>query len=1028
MSFSEPKIEIPKKPEEEAPEEALPPELIPYRDEMKEWVDAHIGELKTFLQYPEAEFTIKYGKGFSYNPDTDEITLDVSFYKESREKGHSIERALMFGAMHEVAHNKTQWECDPAGRHNYAEHLGYLRRKFVKAEASDPNMPSHFGNLVGAYFHFFNLMEDCIVNHLVMDTRYFAKNGSVDERRNFQSIQDAYLTDLFVIYRNVGPGKGMFVKNPNPLDKQRMLNVGEGRGEYVIMERADYDRGFDWKKDGEKDSHAGQFLTFVMKAQNSYLRTDEIQSPENPDGRHILTPDATVALTRPISEVYRHLLKRIFEKYKNEPEKLKRYVELMKKEESISIFKEQDGRPQKVGAEDFWTVLPPTAILKGGLDLNFSNAGSEFERRIRALCDDFGIKNGTDLSFLQLLDKLKTKDFSKSYGFTIPLRYNLTDRCRAYRLAFEPIFCLLSILDDKFNVPIIQQAPPLKSAKPSKDGEKEKKKKSPERPVDFEPGHRVINNVSTSPYYKKKGIIEDVTRRGGKVVAVTIKYYDESAALKMAASAIHGFEADVDVVANPYDKDAGNNKSRVIMQKPEEGGSGGSPQKANFDSEDNENKEKDKPGEGENEPQPKKDNPEQGDIGGAIAELDKQLGDLRKMMDKDARKANLKDLQNEKQTQPYKQKESQKGEESRLFQEMLKHMAREGQINISEEHKQALRNRIKEYLEMRNNHREAINEMGKNWEDVVKNIASQVQLIRKGWFAQYGKMDVQRLAKIYPQLAAGKQIDAEMLYKRLVEKMLTEIMPKALRVSLIVDNSGSMSGEKMEAVKVVVLLLRESLRSLRFQFREKMKQAFGTQQSFDFFCDFEIHLFGSNNKTIKDFQVDDLGFLESQKSRKPAPFPKLDVVDEDIRTLLAYERMLGNGGGTNILPSLESVAISRNEPTTKRMIKSGFATEMVFVISDGDLNQAVDQSVETVAAIKAEMPLIHFVGFGIGASEAETSGAVEQLRTLLGENVYPANPPALLVTNFKKILKEAVKSQVQDKIIEKLKQSAQAKS
>lgn len=1022
--------EKPEKKPEPGSIEALPAELQPYAVEMQGWVNANMHSLKTFLEYPEAEFTIHYGQGFSFQPDYDIITLDVFSYRESRDAGETPEQAIFHGTMHELAHLKTMWERDSAGRANYKQHQLYCRRRALRGVEKD----SAVGNLGTAYHHFFNIIEDCVVNHLVFDTQHFDRYGSEQARSNDAHVRMGYLEDFFAIYEEVPMGEGDFIKDPDPKSLKGYINVGEGKGNLKKKDRTDYVAGFDWK-DTTCKTHAGQFITFLMKEQNSYLEMSDVYDPErNPTGIHRLSEPAMMALTRPLPEAYQYLLRAIIDKYKSQPDKLKEFLKFMSDRESIVYYKtDENGRTVEDRTEDFFTVFPRDCIIAGGTNVSIQSAFDEFSARIEALGDpgDLNIPDMTERTFVSLFDQLKRKD-TGSPTLTLPLLYNLSSRCRVYRQALEPIFTMLTILDGSFDKELKRGGRPP-SPPPPPGGEPPKPPKEKEPPRQFQKGDEVVNNDPSSPYFKRKGQIIDVERSGGKVVSVEVEYYEAASggAIQMTASATPRFESSTitEIIINPNEKTSkdgqGKGKSKLLMAAQKGGGGpGGPPQEQEMDSEEDEEEKKSKQ-KGSGEAKEKIDNQ---DIKDALDDIDAKMSEIQSMLNKDNRKANQKELNDQKNSPDYHKKAEQRSADEKLItdalREKLKSKAKAGETEISGEERKQLEESLKEYHEILNKYRDSINKMAEDWEKIVRNITSQVVIMREKYFPKSGKVDVQRLARILPEIEAGKSYDEALIYARFVEKMKTEIMPRALRVCFIVDNSGSMGGSPMEQVRICVLLLRESLRSLRNQFVEQMKPIFGPD-GFDFFCDFEIHMFGSVQETVKSFQEENISFLEPVKG-KPTKFPEQNIHEEDVRTLLAYTGMNGGGGGTYLKAAMDDVARIRQDATTQRMINSGYVTELVFVISDGQLSDGdIKESRDVRSLLKKDVSPMQFIALGIGDG-GTAKAAKDQLALVFGaKNSYEATPLEKMVAMFGEILKTAIKAQVEDKIIEKLKAAAQ---
>jgi hypothetical protein len=98
----------------------------------------------------------------------------------------------------------------------------------------------------------------------------------------------------------------------------------------------------------------------------------------------------------------------------------------------------------------------------------------------------------------------------------------LAERSRIARKVLEPIFSLLCILDDSFDVKVIEE-PPLGG-----DGGGESPSSPPPVKPEWKKGDKVINIKEGSPNKGKKGIISNVVYDSdGKILSVEVEYYEE---------------------------------------------------------------------------------------------------------------------------------------------------------------------------------------------------------------------------------------------------------------------------------------------------------------------------------------------------------------------------------------------------------------------------------------------------------------------------------------------------------------------
>ncbi len=499
----------------------LSPELLPYRDEMKNWVESHMDDIGVFLEYRNTKFKLIYGDGFYHQPGTDTISVDVAHYKKYKDKGLGVEQSVFFLTFHEFAHLKTMLELDEAGKHNLREQFNYEGKKVIRSKEN----PAKFASLQPTYRKFYNILEDAIVNHLVFNTRHFSGASGEGGKKSRTEIINLYTDQFFSIFKKVELGKGEYIVNPDPsaAQKEPIVRVGEGKGDLIVMKKEDYERGFDWNEAEPELGRSGQFLTFFMKNQMIGLKASEIYDKDkNPGGKHKLNEDAAIALTRSLGEAYKILLEKVIEKYKNDPGKLKRYVEFMKEVIKIRSYKEKGGEIVEGKSDLQENVINPKAVSNDMLEVNVALAGLMYKEKIKRIGAEMGISSILSYSFLDLFNQFKALKKSRQYSWTFPLKYNLAERSKIARKALEPIFSLLCILDDSFDVKVMEESPEGEGK-----GSEGESPSSPEKP-EWRKGEKVINDQEGSPNKGKKGIISNVDYApDGKILSVDVEYYEE---------------------------------------------------------------------------------------------------------------------------------------------------------------------------------------------------------------------------------------------------------------------------------------------------------------------------------------------------------------------------------------------------------------------------------------------------------------------------------------------------------------------
>lgn len=508
-----------------APE--LPTELIPFRDEMKAWIDAHLDDVHTFLEYGK-KFNLVYGTDFYHKPGKvnkpDTISLDVSHYKRLRERGISPEHIIFFATLHEFAHLKTMLEMDLAGKHNHVAHYNYEAHKTIR----DKKDPTRFVRLQPTYREFYNISEDVIVNFLVQNTRHYGVASGSRSREARQEIVDLYTHIFFAMYKKTNAGEGSYVKNE---DKNTRVHepytfVGEGKGNFEVLTTEDYAQGFDWNEVQPELKRSGQFLTFFMKHYMIGLPLESVHHEKlNPTGTHRLHEDVTEVLHQPLVDVYETLLKKVVAKYGSDAAQWKRYSECMRTTIAIPVFHMKDGTVVESEKSDVvHTVASGKAFFAKDGMLNVALAKKLYRDELSQCVSGMGISGVFDIRYTDFFDQFKTLlRGSGTRSLTFPLKYNLHTRTRIIRKVLEPIFTLLCILDDSFDISL----PPEIDGE-GIDGEPGGGKSEQQEKPEWQKGEKVINIDGKSPHKGKKGVITDITYdANGAIQSVTVEYYKE---------------------------------------------------------------------------------------------------------------------------------------------------------------------------------------------------------------------------------------------------------------------------------------------------------------------------------------------------------------------------------------------------------------------------------------------------------------------------------------------------------------------
>lgn len=1012
------KPEKPKVAEERADfdENGLSKELWPYRDEMKRWADEHIDDFGSFLEYRNAKFKLVCGTGFYHAPGKDIISLSVPFYKGCKESGEMTIDQIFFASLHEFAHLKTMLELDRAGKKNQMQQFVYEKNKVIR----DKKDSAKFATLGSTYRQFYNIMEDAIVNRLVLSTRHYSESNSDASRGRNQEIKDLYTDKFFPMFKEVGEGQGEYLKNPGKREAKDKpyLKVGKGNGNLESVSAEDYQRGFNWNEMKPEMGRSGQFLTFFMKNQMTGLKKEEIYDEvNNPMGTHELHPDVALALTRPLPEVYATLLKKINEKYKDDPAQVNRYADFMTQASRIEVFAEKNGKISQEEPDIVVNVCNPNAIKQGTFEVNHALAKSQYVEKLKSASQKIGSYDPRSLSFLDVFDKYKDVTRSKEYSWTFPLKHNLLERTRMTREVLEPIFTMLCILDDSFDVELPPETRP-NNPEPSKE-----KQENHEKP-DWKRGDKVVNEDKNSSYFGKKGVLTGVTFGvDGNVESVTVEYFEDGKS-KMAGSVSEKIvlTGEIEEVYKPDEnlalwiekqKSEGKQKSEFDdkrKKKYEEEEKEEEEEKGEDDEDEDESDDKEKQEGDEQQPEQDKSGDEDGE--GEEADLDEALESLeekylKELMEQDEREANLKEAEDQKKTAEYQEKKGDLHRAQQLLEQLRRQRQEKGDPHPSDPNFSD-KEIVKKYLELEKRVALHADKMAQNWLEVVNNIASRIDAVKDKYYRS-GKIDYRKLQRHFPEIEMGIEIDQRLIYERIVEKVVTEVKPQMLRILLLIDNSGSMAGEKLKNMQMAIMLLNSSLRSFRLLFKDKMQEIFGNdyRPDFDLVCDTEIRLFGSQSQLVKSFDVKDLSFLENEEAERPA----IDVSKEIGGILHAFQKMTVNEG-TNDNEAWGEIFISHNDEKFKQLIKDNRLTEAIFQISDGVIMDSEDIAVSLIKSLRNDIG-VGVGGFAIGDNENDRE-AFNSLSERHGrENVINANTPEQIVEEFGKLLRKIIVEKIE---------------
>ena len=207
--------------------------------------------------------------------------------------------------------------------------------------------------------------------------------------------------------------------------------------------------------------------------------------------------------------------------------------------------------------------------------------------------------------------------------------------------------------------------------------------------------------------------------------------------------------------------------------------------------------------------------------------------------------------------------------------------------------------------------------------------------ITRAWASGFrsGRLDLEHFIDKYgPELAAG--LEAQIPWDSLddFEQKQYEsrfmLLPNKIKVRLVIDDSGSMSGDRIHAARQLMVLFMEALG----RFELYMNQAFRLKEEFR--VNLEVWSFSSKGAARKVKEITRLG--SSTSVERAGRFRALDALQ-------------AGGGATCDAEPLWKIAESVT-PAQREEIKRGKTRDFVFLITDGGSSGAYHDSDPGLAA------------------------------------------------------------------------------
>ncbi len=248
-----------------------------------------------------------------------------------------------------------------------------------------------------------------------------------------------------------------------------------------------------------------------------------------------------------------------------------------------------------------------------------------------------------------------------------------------------------------------------------------------------------------------------------------------------------------------------------------------------------------------------------------------------------------------------------------------------------------------------------------------------------------GKMDVAHFIKKHaPDLAHSEEWMMDLTRidsyarKELISRL--SIYPNDFRVRLVIDGSGSMSGDgKIEMARKIAVLLLEGLAT----FEETINLRYRLQTPFH--ADTEVRVFGDGDVLAKPFKSDD-----------PAAYG----ATSKFKALVEVQ---ANGSTTVDAPSFEAIDTSLDQARTKKL-REGKAKELVIYVADGG-SVTAEESKRSIASIQEKGAICK--GLLIGNPSSDEQATFDSMLGRHGSHVPE-------ITKLASVILELLREEIQN--------------
>jgi hypothetical protein len=203
-------------------------------------------------------------------------------------------------------------------------------------------------------------------------------------------------------------------------------------------------------------------------------------------------------------------------------------------------------------------------------------------------------------------------------------------------------------------------------------------------------------------------------------------------------------------------------------------------------------------------------------------------------------------------------------------------------------------------------------QMRQFWRKLIGNAKKEISVKKNGQIK--GKIDIDSFVKSYPDFVESQKkgnYKNLLIFNRYLLEPQTDILPKRIEISFVIDNSGSMNASKIEAARKSLAVTLLSIDDFNRYLKSNAEQL---NQKVEVLS--ETWFFGSKYYNVKEFNHKNV--KEKEKS---------DI----IRSIV---KLNATGGATDDASCLREIS-NRITSMQERELKNGKQIKIVFEITDG---------------------------------------------------------------------------------------------